>query len=95
MDLYSAPFRPQRCVTASTCLPYEALTITRKCEHNYYECVVPKILCSYQQTRDINFESKHNAIYGHEENNPTYVFFNAKKPQQTNPNQSLEKNPAY
>lgn len=33
----------------------------------------------FNKQGDINFESKHSVIYGHEENNPMYVFFNAKK----------------
>lgn len=69
-------------------LPIIWSTITGKSEPDYCEFVwYHKTSAFISKQRDINFKSKRSAIYKqlHEENNPTDLFFNAKKPQTNQP----------
>lgn len=50
-----------------------------------------KISAFINKQGDINFESKHSAIYGHEENNPIYIFFSAKNPNKPTPSNLKKK----
>lgn len=75
MDLYSVPFRSCKCVTTSTHLSHEALTITRKFGQDYCEFVwYQKNSALITKQRDIDFESKRSAVYEqlHEESNAVY-----------------------